>query len=163
MKRRGDTSNAIQHRKELALCVQTFADAQGALKFTVPRVLSRACLRLPREACVPPGIKSALRCPDILKGALTRFLRQTGARGFVWSSAVDDDGFVLGKARNILIKGIHQDANRVGQLLTRFRPGLWVARVDEGELLPGFHSSPQLIDDILRVEHTRLLPIGRHY
>src|ERR1035438_2689388 len=65
----------------------------------VKRPLCRSWFRLNRESSLLPCLPSALKRPHVFVPALLKFLRQTGARALVWSSAVCHNRFVLRNTR----------------------------------------------------------------
>jgi hypothetical protein len=70
----------------------------------VKRPLCRSWFRLNRESSLLPCLQSALKSPHVLVSTLLKFLRQTGARALVWSSAVRHDGFVLGDTGKVFFE-----------------------------------------------------------
>src|SRR6266568_6014669 len=84
-----------------------------------------------RQTCLVPSIKSSFQCPNLLITVLTKLLRQTGAGILVRSSAVRDNGFVLGNLGNVLVEIVQRNANRPLHFHVRLRPCLGVARIDE--------------------------------
>ena len=70
----------------------------------VKRPLCRSWFRLNRESSLLPGLQSALKSPHVLVSTLLKFLRQTGARALVWSSAVRHNGFVLGDTGKVFFE-----------------------------------------------------------
>jgi hypothetical protein len=61
-------------------------------------------LGLNRESGALPCLESALKSPNVLVAAFLKFLRQTGAGAFVWSSAIRHDGLVLGDLAQVLFE-----------------------------------------------------------
>jgi hypothetical protein len=70
----------------------------------VKRPLCRSWFRLNRESSLLPCLQSALKSPHVLVSTLLKFLRQTGARALVWSSAVRHNGFVLGDTGKVFFE-----------------------------------------------------------
>jgi hypothetical protein len=70
----------------------------------VKRSLCRSWFRLNWESSLLPCLQSALKSPHVFVSTLLKFLRQTGARALIWSSAVRDDWFVLGDTRKVVFE-----------------------------------------------------------
>jgi hypothetical protein len=58
--------------------------------------LGHDCDGLQRIAILAPGIEPALEGANVFNSAFSEEERHTGARSFVWSSAVEDD-FAVGR------------------------------------------------------------------
>jgi hypothetical protein len=89
---------------------------------------------------VLPGLEPALQGVGIVP-VLLKFLRQTGARAFVRSSAVGDDGLVFGDSGQIPFEIVDWNSDRFRYLGVRFGPSLRIADVNDCEILACVHSS----------------------
>jgi hypothetical protein len=107
--------------------------------------LGRFGFRFHGQTRISPGIESALQGPDILIAAILKFLRQTGAGGFIRSSAINHNGLVPGNAGDVLFERIDGDPERIRQFFAGFGPGLRIACVNDGEVFPGVHVFSEFI------------------
>src|ERR1035441_9332373 len=112
----------------------------------VKRPLCRSWFRLNWESSLLPCLQSALKSPHVFVSTLLKFLRQTGARALIWSSAVRDDWFVLGDTGKIFFELVYRHSDRSRQHGVRFRPSRWVASVNHREIFSGVHSPFQFFD-----------------
>src|SRR5215207_3946234 len=92
-------------------------------------------LRLDGQSRLLPGVEPAVERVHVLPTLLKQLERHTGARPFVRSSAVGDDGAVARYLVEVLLQLTRGDADRPGQFCLRLAPRLRVARVDVCELL----------------------------
>src|SRR5258708_3075693 len=105
-----------------------------------------------------PCLESGLKWPHVLVAMLLKFLRQTGARALVWSSAVGYNGPVPGNSGQALFEFVQRHSNRFWYHGARFRPGVGVAGVNYREVFSGVHSPLQFLDcDSRSVRHKNLL------
>jgi hypothetical protein len=86
-----------------------------------------------------PLIEATLQRSDILESLLPKLLRQTGAGGFVRSSAVGDNRTSARDLRQVLLRFSYRNAQRTWQLDVRFPPGLRISRIDKDELFTSVH------------------------
>jgi hypothetical protein len=85
---------------------------------------------------------------------LLKFLRQTGARAFVRSSAVRHDRSVLGDSGKVFFELVYRNSDRFRQHGVRFRPSLRITDVNQHEIVTGFHSPLQFVNgDSQSVSH----------
>src|SRR5207244_12618159 len=92
---------------------------------------------------------------------LPKFLRQTGARGFVESCAIGDDRPIFGGAGKVVFEVVRGNADGAVYLHVRFRPSLWIACVEEQKRLTNIKALAQLIDrNSLIIGHRDLLFLG---
>src|SRR5678815_5310861 len=82
----------------------------------------------------------------ILPTTVSKLLRHTGARPFVWSSAVGNHCAVFGYIVEMLLKLFGRNSDSVRQLSIRFLPCRRVARIYKGKLLPTIHPFLYFID-----------------
>lgn len=76
----------------------------GQTRVSGPESSRRFCLSLYGQLCILPCIEPTLECPGLSVSTFSKFLRQTGARSFVRSSAVSDDRFVFRDGGDILVQ-----------------------------------------------------------
>src|SRR2546425_4402999 len=91
--------------------------------------------RVKWQSCFFPRLKTAEKWMDILESMSRKFLRHTGARGFVWSSAVTNNRSIARDFSKVLLDLLGRHAYRAGQFGLRFAPGLRITRVNKSKLL----------------------------
>src|ERR1051325_5630012 len=94
---------------------------------------------------------------DILPAVLHQDLRHTGARCFVRSSTVSNDGAVSRNFIEMLFHIVGGSADRSGQFRRRFTPSVWIARVDECKHLAAIHTLLNFINSNSGCFHRSLL------
>lgn len=98
------------------------------------------CFGLQWQAGADPRIVAALQRPGIPESVLMKHLRQTGARGFVGSSAVSHYRFIARDAGQSFIGIVQSHPDCPGSYVRCFAPGARVADIDDCEFLAGIHS-----------------------
>jgi hypothetical protein len=83
-----------------------------------PKLLGRPSFRLNRQSSLLPCLQSALKRPDVSVASFQKFLRQTGARALVWSSAIGHDGPILGNSGKVLVQFVQRHPDRFRYLRT---------------------------------------------
>lgn len=106
------------------------------------RILRGSSLGLHRKSLIPPRIEPALECVDVLIPALLKFLRQTGAGGFVRSGTVGDYGPVLGDARETFFPPFHGYSKRPRYFRIGLLPRLGVPGIENRDVLARIQAAP---------------------
>jgi hypothetical protein len=99
---------------------------------------------------IPPRCQTTLQGPDTFDAMSSQEERHTGARGFVWSSAIEDDFAIARKAIGALLEflGVHAESAGDG-----FRLGFEFHRmtqIDNGKFLAGIDFLLQFFDGYAR-------------
>lgn len=132
-----------------------FSSALYFLRLDACRQLGGLSFRFDGKTGVLPSMESALKRPHVLVTLFLEFLHQTGAGGFVWSSAVRDGGSIFWDSAQVLVEIVRLYADGSWKHGVGFRPSLRIANVDQREVFSCIYSFFQFVDcDSWSIRHS---------
>src|SRR5438046_7867821 len=93
--------------------------------------IEHSCGRLGRHPCLLPRPKAAVKRPNASETAIEEYARQTGARGFARSRAVENDLFVGRQRVDVALERARRDPPRAWNHERRPVERLLASQVDD--------------------------------